>query len=178
MTPLEKHKYAYALTSVASTGLSFVEDSLTSMMSDATDLSRLRSFYILLSYNFELVLKSRIVMVENFNDKQSLNSRLVGLGHDIQAIAKALDETNLQELGISKVEKNGTQYKVGTTDNKEMLIEDFTKIRYDFLDDIVRSVDSQEHARIKEYLDVLFSILKKAKEKNEEAKNQVSQQTT
>src|SRR3989338_1030798 len=172
MNNQEKYKYAYALTSVASTGLSFVEDSLVSMMSNAGDSSRLRSFYILLSYNFELVLKSRIVMVENFNDKQSLNSRLVNLGHNIQATAKALGGTNLQELGITEVKKNSTQYKVSTKDNGEILIEDFRKIRYDFLDDVVRSVDSQEHARIKEYLDVLFLILKKTKEKNEESKNQ------
>ncbi len=170
MNNQEKHKYAYALTSVASTGLSFVEDSLVSMMSDTTDLARLRSFYILLSYNFELVLKSRIVMVEKFSDKQSLNNRLIGLGHDIQAIANALGK-DLQELNISKVEKDGTQYKIRTADNKEAAVEDFTKIRYDFLDDIVRSVDSQEHTRIKENVDVLFSILKKAKEKNEDAKS-------
>src|SRR3989344_8360935 len=86
MNNQEKYKYAYALTSVASTGLSFVEDSLTSMMSDATDLSRLRSFYILLSYNFELLLKSRIVMTESFADKQAMNSRLIEVGHDIQTI--------------------------------------------------------------------------------------------
>jgi hypothetical protein len=172
MNNREKYKYAYALTSVASTGLSFTEDSLTNMMSDTTDLSRLRSFYILLSYNFELILKSRIVMLEDFNDKQSLNNRLVKLGHYIQAIAKALGKKNLQELGITKVGKNGTQYRVSTTNNRDVVIEDFTKIRYDFLDDIVRSVDSQEHVRIKEYLDVLFLILKKAKAKNEEAANQ------
>lgn len=170
MNSQEKYKYAYALTSVASTGLSFVEDSLTSMMNDATDLARLRSFYILLSYNFELVLKSRIVMVENFVDKQSLNSRLVELGHNIQAIANALGNPVLQELGISKVEKNSGQYKISTTDNKEVPIEDFTKIRYDFLDNIVRAVGSQEHERIKDYVDTLFSILRKTKEKNEEAK--------
>lgn len=170
MNSQEKYKYSFALTSVAFAGLSFAEDSLVNMMSDTTDLTRLRSFYILLSYNFELILKSRIVMVENFTDKQSLNVRLIGLGHDIQAIANALGNTSLQELGIAKVEKNA-QYKVSTVDNKEVLIEDFTKIRYDFLDNITRSVDSQEHTRIKEYIETLFSILKKAKEKNGEAKN-------
>jgi len=108
-------------------------------------------------------------MVENFNDKQSLNSRLVTLGHDIQAIAKELGETSLRELGISKVDKSSTQYKVSTTDNKDLLIEDFTKIRYNFLDDIVRSVDSQEHVHIKEYLDILFMILKRVKEENKKS---------
>lgn len=109
-------------------------------------------------------------MMENFTDKQSLNTRLIGLGHNIQAIANALGNTNLQELGIAKVEKNA-QYKINTVDNKDVLIEDFTKIRYDFLDNITHSVDSQEHTRIKEYVETLFSILKKAKEKNEGAKN-------
>lgn len=169
MNNQEKYKYAYALTSVASTGLSFVEDSLASMMNDATDLSRLRSFYILLSYNFELLLKSRIVMVESFIGKQAMNSRLIELGHDIQTIANALGNPALTEVGITKVENGSGQYKVTTTDNKEILIENFTRIRYDFLDNIMRTVDSREHERIKEYVDVLFSILRKAKEKNEEA---------
>jgi len=173
MNDQEKYKYAYALTSVASTGLSFVEDSLTSIMNDKTDLAWLRSFYILLSYNFELILKSRITMVEGFTDKQALNNRLVQLGHDIQAIKNALGKTHLEEIGINNIEKN-TQYKISAIDGKEVLIEDFTKIRYDFLNNIVRSVDSQEHTRIKGYLDVLFSILQKAKEKNEEAKGQAA----
>ena len=170
MTNAEKHKYAYALTSVASTGFSFIEDSLFSMMNNKTDLLRLRSFYILLSYNFELVLKSRITMIENFSDKRSLNDRLIRLGHDIQAIADALGPNNLQELGIVNIKKESTQYKVTTTDNKEVLIEDFIKIRYDFLDDVVRFINHREHERIKESVDILVSILRKAKEKNEEAK--------
>ena len=170
MNSQEKYKYAYALTSVASTGLSFVEDSLTSMMSDATDLSRLRSFYILLSYNFELLLKSRIVMTESFADKQAMNNRLIELGHDIQTIANALGNHTLAEIGITKVENGSGQYKIATTDNKEILIENFTRIRYDFLDNIMRTIDPREHERIKNGIDVLFSILRKAKEKNEEAK--------
>ena len=37
MTSLEKHKYAYALTSVASAGLSFIEDSLSRVMNNAKE---------------------------------------------------------------------------------------------------------------------------------------------
>ncbi|HEY4487854.1 MAG TPA: hypothetical protein VI483_03775, partial [Candidatus Paceibacterota bacterium] len=163
-----KYKFAYALTSVASTGLSFVQDSLTSMMNDATDLSRLRSFYILLSYNFELLLKSRIVMTENFANKQAMNSRLIELGHDIQTIANTLGNSTLAEIGIAKVENGLGQYKITTTDNKNILIENFTRIRYDFLDNIMRTVGSREHERIKEYVDILFSILIKIKRKMRE----------
>jgi len=176
MTPLEKHKYAYALTSVASTGLSFIEDSLSSVMNDVTDLAYLRSFYILLSYNFELILKSRIVMLNSFSDKKSINNRLVELSHDIIKIREAL-AINLEELGVKEITENANRYKVITTDNKEIYIENFTKIRYDFLDDVMRNVDNQEHTRIKEYTDILVSILRKAKEKNEEAKNRTQDNT-
>ena len=176
MTPLEKHKYAYALTSVASTGLSFIEDSLSNVMNDVTDLAYLRSFYILLSYNFELILKSRIVMLNSFSDKKSINNRLVELSHDIIKIREAL-AINLEELGVKEITENANRYKVITTDNKEIYIENFTKIRYDFLDDVMRNVDNQEHTRIKEYTDILVSILRKAKEKNEEAKNRTQDNT-
>ncbi len=171
MNNQEKHKYAYALTSVASTGLSFIENSLSSIMNEATDMAYLRSFYILLSYNFELVLKSRVVMIKSFSDKKSINNELGKLGHDITKIGKTL-ATNLEELGVKEIIENGSQYKIVTTDNKEIYIENFTKIRYDFLDDVMRNVDNQEHTRIKEYADILVSILRKAKQKNEEAKNQ------
>lgn len=172
MTNEEKYKYAYRLTSVASTGLSFIEDSLASMMNNATDLAFLRSFYILLSYNFELILKSRIVMTENFSDKNAINDELRKLGHDIKKIGERLGNTNLKDLGIKEIAEND-QYKITTTGNKEIYIENFTKIRYDFLDDVMRNVDNQEHERIKEYIRTLTDvILRKAKEKNEEAKNQ------
>jgi len=172
MNNQEKHKYAYALTSVASTGLSFIEDSLSRIMSDATDTAYLRSFYILLSYNFELILKSRVVMLNSFSDKNAINDELRKLGHDIIKIKETL-ASNLTELGVKEITENGSQYKIITTDDKEICIENFTKIRYDFLDDVMRNVDNQEHERIKEYTKTLTDvILRKAKEKNEKAKNQ------
>lgn len=170
MNNKEKHKYAYALTSVASTGLSFIEDSLSRVMSGGTDMAYLRSFYILLSYNFELILKSRIVMLNNFPDKNAINGELRKLGHDILKIKEAL-ATNLQELGIKEITENGSRYEVTTVDDKKIQIEDFKKIRYDFLDDVMRNVDNQEHIRIKEYAETMITILRKAKEKNEAAKN-------
>ena len=159
MNNQEKHKYAYALTSVASTGLSFVENSLSRIMNNVTDLAYIRSFYILLSYNFELILKSRVVMLKSFSDNQAINDELT-LAAD------------LEKLGVREITESSSQYKVITTDNKEIYIENFTKIRYDFLDDVMRNVDNQEHLRIKEYAETLVSILRKTKEKNEEIKNQ------
>jgi len=166
MTNKEKYKYAFALTSVASTGLSFIEDSLARIMNNIIDLAYLRSFYILLSYNFELILKSRAVMLKNFSDKKAVNDELKNLGHDITKIGKNLGDTNLKELGVKEIVENDRQYKVITTDGKKIYIENFTKIRYDFLDDITRNVDSQEHAQIKEYAEIIASILTRVKEKN------------
>lgn len=80
MTNEEKYKYAYKLTSVASSGLTFIEDSLANTMNDATDLAFLRSFYMMLSYNFELILKSRVVMLDSFVDKDAINNELRNLG--------------------------------------------------------------------------------------------------
>src|SRR3989344_2498237 len=167
----EKHKYAYKLTSVASTGLSFIEDSLACLMPNATDQAFLRSFYMLLSYNFELILKSRIVMLENFLDKNAINDELRKLGHDIKKIGEKLGENNLKDLGVKEIVENN-QYKIITAENKEVYVENFTKIRYDFLDDVMRNVDDQEHERIKEYTKILTDvILRKAKERNEVAKS-------
>ncbi len=168
MNQQEKYKYSRKLTCVVSTGLTFIEDSLEMTMNEATDLSYLRSFYMLMSYNFELILKSRIVMLEDFVDKNAMIARLKELGHNINEIAEALKVAGLEELGISKIEKNA-QYKITTTDSKKILVEDFIKIRYDFLDDVMRRVDNSEHKRLKEYMETLIGIiLKKAKEKNEE----------
>ena len=172
MSNQEKYKYAYRLTSVSSTGLFFIEESLLRIMDNTTDMAYLRSYYILLSYNFELILKSRIVMTKSFFDKKSINDELRSLGHDIKNIGESLGEANLKDLGVEEITENDNQYKITTTDGKEIYIENFTKIRYDFLDDIMRNRDTQEHTRLKEYTEQLFSILRKAKEKNEEAKSQ------
>lgn len=173
MNNQEKYRYAYALTSVASSGLTFVEESLANIMNDGTDPLFLRSFYILLSYNFELILKSRVAMIGNFLDQGAMNDDLRKLGHDIKKIGERLGDAYLNDIGVKEISEN-TQYKIKTTDDQEVVIENFTKIRYDFLDDVMRTIDNKEHERIKEYAQTLTDvILRKAKQKNEEAKNGV-----
>ena len=164
----KKYKIAYKLTTVASTGLAFIEDSLQGIMGNATDTAFLRSFYILLSYDFELILKSRVVMTESFSKDEDIVERLKKLGHNIIKIKTDLGVTNLNMLGIKEIVESDDQYKITTTDDKEIQIEDFTKIRYDFLDGKTHTVDNNEHERIKGYTDTLFCILRKAKNGNEE----------
>ncbi|NQU77618.1 hypothetical protein HQ544_02885 [Candidatus Falkowbacteria bacterium] len=173
MSLQEKHKYAFRLTSVASTGLDFIGESLMRIMNNATDLAYLRPFYLLLSYNFELILKSRVVMLGNFSIAVELKGELQRLGHDIIAIKNELGNANLQEIGIKFIAKDKNKYNVLTTDEKEIYIENFTDVRYDFLDGVMRSVDSEEHKRLKEYTEALLLILKKVKQKNEQDKNKI-----
>jgi multidrug efflux pump subunit AcrB len=109
-------------------------------------------------------------MLNSFSDKNAINDTLRKLGHDITKISKAL-ATNLEELGIKEITENGSQYKVITTNNKEIYVENFIKIRYDFLDNVRRNVNNQEHKRIKEYTKTLTDlILRKAKQKNSRKK--------
>jgi len=165
MTNQEKYKIAFRMTSRASTGLSFIEDYL--MEHFTTDSAYPRNFYILLSYNAELILKSRVVMMGNFIDKDEVDKKLKSLSHDILKISKALGDDELMRLGIKEITQNGNQYKITTIDGRGTIIEDFADIRYDFIDGKVRTIDDKEHERVKEYIDTLFTILVNAKKENE-----------
>jgi hypothetical protein len=165
MNNQERFKIAYRMTSRASTGLSFIEDYLTEH--PTTDPAYLRSIYILLSYNTELILKSIVVMKNNFLNKNDVNKKLKTLLHDIEKIGKNIGRIQLLKLDISTIIKNGDQYILTTTDNQKICIEDFADIRYDFIDGKVKTVDNQEHERIARYAKQLRSILQKAKKENE-----------
>lgn len=168
MNNQEKYDIAFRITSRAFTGLSFVEDYLTGSLS--TDPAYLRSLYILLSYSTELILKSRVVMMGNFLNKNEVNNALRDLLHNIEKIGEKIGNVELQKLGINAITKNRDGYILTTTDNNGIYIEDFADIRYDFIEGKIRTVDNQEHTRIMGYVEQLFSILQKAKKENEEDK--------
>ena len=93
------------------------------------DEPRFRSYYILLSYAFELMLKSRLVAVTNI-----LEDKLIEVyGHDINKILRKLKDLNeLEKIGIKVLpeEVKPYIYKIETTDDKTFYIHDFTNIRY------------------------------------------------
>jgi len=169
MNNQEKYNIAYRMTSRASTGLSFIEDYLSEHPS--TDPAYLRSIYILLSYNAELILKSRVVMKDNFLNKDKVDKKLKALLHNIEKIGEDIGNIELLKLGINTITKNGNRYILTITGDKEIYIEDFADIRYDFIEGKIRTIDDQEHERIKGYVDQLLSILQKAKKENEFKKN-------
>jgi hypothetical protein len=166
MNDEEKYKIAFRFTTGASTGLTFLEDYLC--VNQKTDLAFIRSIYMLLSYNTELLLKSRIVMAGSFLNKDDLKKKLTILSHDLIKIKKELGDDELLKIGIEEITKNNTQYIIKTINKTEIIIEDFIDIRYDYIFGKMRSISNDEYKKIKEYIDGLFSILKSVKNKNEE----------
>lgn len=97
--------------------------------SEIEDEPRFRSYYILLSYAFELMLKSRLVAVTNITEDKLINT----YGHNIKKILQKLKDLNeLGKIGIKVLPKEVKLhiYKIKTTDNKTFYIHDFTNIRY------------------------------------------------
>jgi len=100
------------------------------LVSETTeDEPRFRSYYILLSYAFELMLKSRLVAVTNISEDELIKM----YGHDVNKILQKLKDLNeLEKIGIKVLPKEVKPYiyEIETTDNKTFYIYDFTNIRY------------------------------------------------
>jgi len=135
MIQKENDKIAFRMTTVASTNLAFVEECFRKFK----DPAYLRSFYILLSYIFEIILKSRLVKISknNFSDKKKLRIYLQKLSHDLQAIGNKLKNCQLKMMGIKNISvtkdrfNKNVRYKI-TMHRGSFLIEDFIDIRYNF----------------------------------------------
>lgn len=93
------------------------------------DEPRFRSYYILLSYAFELMLKSGLVTVTNISEDELIKV----YGHDVNKILRKLKDLNeLEKMGIKVLPEKVKPYiyKIKTTDDKTFYIHDFTNIRY------------------------------------------------
>lgn len=172
MNNKEKYEIAFRMTTGASTGLSFVQHHF--MLYPHTDIAFVRSIYILLSYNVELLLKSRVVMMGIFSDRDDIDKKLTSLSHDIIKISKQIGGTELLKLGIKKITKNDNQYMIKTIDDVEIHIEDFVDIRYDYIYGKNRVISHNEHENIMKYVKNLLVILQRVKTSNENDKNQKS----
>jgi len=87
----------------------------------------IRSFYILLSYAFELMLKSRLVAL-----KKDINEdQLIEYKHNIGKILRTLKSLNdLKNIGINSFREEKKLYIIKPSKGKEFCIHDFTNIRY------------------------------------------------
>ena len=166
MNNKEKYKIAFRLTTGSSCGLTFLEDYLHH--NQKTDIAFIRSIYMLLSYNVELLLKSRVVMLGSFLNENKLKNKLINLSHNLIKIKKELGSAELFKVGIREIIKSDTSYIIKTTSDTEIKIEDFIDIRYDYLFGKMRSISGNEYEEIMKYLKDLFKILKSVKKYNEQ----------
>lgn len=174
----KKRKIAFRIMNWGAQPVKFVRDYLQPLRNDL-DEPRLRSFYILLSFGFELILKSRVVMLSNASDKDELNEELQKLGHNFVKISDTLG-SELKNIGITKIElkiakcnnpKNPddeySYFIIETVDGKKISIENFTDIRYGCIGGGMRIVDKAEHKKIIEYTTGILEIWEKVKISND-----------
>ena len=162
----EKYKVAFRLTNGSSSGLTFLEDYLYN--NPKVDVAFIRSIYMLLSYNVELFLKSRVVMCGSFLSEDDLKKKLINLSHNLIKIKKELGDAELLKIGVKEINKSDTLYIIKTTSDIEIKIEDFIDIRYDYLFGKMRLIAGEEHTEIMKYLKELFKILKFVEKYNEQ----------
>lgn len=170
MNIAKKLKIALDLIYRGEQSIKFVYDYLK-FMDKSMDEPRLRSFYILLSYGFEMILKSRIIMLFT-EDENKLNKKLKNIGHDFVEISKILGKNELKNIEIikieSKIEKCNTRknsndkrkyFMIKTITNKNIIIEDFTDVRYG-----CDRIEKTE--KILEYIETIFEVSDKIKKIN------------
>lgn len=182
----EKRKIAFRIWNWGAQPVKFVRDYLRDDLDNFGDSSmdeaRLRSHYILLSYGFEMILKSRIAMLSTVQDENKLNEELQKLGHNFVKISDALG-SELKNIGITKIElkiakcnnpKNPddkySYFIIETVDGKKISIENFTDIRYGCIGGGMRIVDQAEHKKIIEHATAILEIWEKVKTANDSAR--------
>lgn len=95
-------------------------------------------------------------------NKTELKKRLKEISHDIFEIAKELGSSELKKIGIKSITKEDTDnflgYIITTTGNKKIRIENFTDVRYDFLENRERKLE--EHNTIEIYVEEITKIIR------------------
>ena len=170
----DKKKYALGFLIKGKTSVIFV-DTFLSKCKDFLDETSLRSIYILLSYGFEMILKSRIILSYEGGCEKCLNRKLINLSHDLEKVAKKLGSEGLSEIGIEKVELreetyiNSSEkfrcYYIKTIDNKNIRIENFIDVRYPGLNLPVRPISKEEFNNIKECIKDIYAVIKNIEQK-------------
>jgi len=129
----------------------------------ADDVAWQRSVLIMLSYAFELILKAKIVITSTKEDVDGVDQELKSFGHDIQKILSELDRRGvLSSMKIVRyqVSSNGSfrQYEIYFDDQKQLIVEDFVDIRYDYIKTTLRNVIG--HQIVIEYIDRIIELSK------------------
>lgn len=143
MNELEKRKIAQRLCARIESGLHFVESEYLDRHK-SPDLAWIRNIYILLSFYTELLLKMIVVLTKDFADADELDRLLRKSGHNLEILGKEIGNYELSKIGIKSITLKNTNY-VFETSGDTFSVEDFTDIRYDFIDGRVRTIYGDEH---------------------------------
>jgi len=162
----EKKTIVNRVISRARSGLYFILECLKHIYRSGTDAAFSRSIYILFSFNFELILKSRVILARDSKTKEDLIKNLKH--HDLDKISKELSENDLKDINIKSIDKKCDtgfdEYEIKTVDGRKMIIQDLVDVRYDFIKNTLRNPDPNESNRIKNEIDILFGMIKKIEE--------------
>lgn len=148
----------------AGSGLSFIEEILPSN-GNSTDLAYSRSWYILLSFNFELILNALIAFESEGTTNEEVIKDIMKVrpSHDFEKLSQSISSGLLRKVGLVSVKKQNNggfdEYEVTMHNDTKVYIQDLIDVRYDFKKDALRKTDALEIPRIKKELQSLKSIV-------------------
>ena len=138
----------------ASSGLYFI-DEIIRFRGASTDGAFSRSWYVLLSFNFELILNALIALESKGKTNQEVMKDIMSVRppHDYEKLFHKISPRLLNEVGLISIKrkiKNGfIEYEVAFKDGNKAYIQDLVDVRYDFKKDNLRNPDPDEIPRIK-----------------------------
>lgn len=160
---MNKKQIAKNILARADSVLYFLDHTLRFAGMKADDIAWQRSILIMISYAFELILKAELVFSSKNNNINDLDKELRQFGHNIENIIDELKKRKLlplMKISGYKVNSNGSfkQYTVIFKDKKEIIVEDFVDIRYDYTKEALRNIVG--HNIVIEYIDKILELSK------------------
>lgn len=147
----------------AKAGLYFLEDIMFNV-NGGTDAAYSRSRYILLAYNFELILNTLFILASSKTAKEDIINELM-------LAAKKHDFVNLFNkipinfhFGINKINKDESsgfiEYLIELSNGEKIVVQDLIDVRYDFKKDALRKTNFNEAEEIKKAIKSFIQIAK------------------
>jgi len=147
----------------ANSGVHFLDQCLTHIHKGGTDAAFSRSLYILFSYNFELILKARILLASRQTKREDLIKEIKS--HDLEKLSKKLSENALCDFDIKSIQKREssgfTEYVIEIANGNRIVIQDLVDVRYDFVKDLLRNSDPNEADRMRSEVEIMLGMTKK-----------------
>lgn len=152
----------------ASSGLYFI-DEIIRFRGNSTDGAYSRSWYILLSFNFELVLNALIALESKGKTNAEVMNDIMSVRpvHDYEKLFSKISSDLSNKVGLVSVTKQNVkkfiQYEVIFQDKNKAYIQDLIDVRYDFKENKLRDSDPNEIPRIKSESKSLRSVINNIK---------------